>query len=119
MKAILSSVCLVAALGLCGCGGDNNASNNSPTNAASSGNPLTAPVDYLGAMDKAKQKAVKTVDLASLTQAIQMFNVSEGRYPKDLNELVQLKYIARIPAVPYGKKIVYNAANGQVSVLPQ
>src|SRR6266702_335508 len=46
------------------------------TNAASSGSsPLTAPVDYLGAIANAKQQAVKTVDSASLDRAIQMFGV--------------------------------------------
>ena len=80
---------------------------------------MTAPVDYLGSVGNAKQKAVKTVDVASLTQAVQMFQVSEGRLPKDLNELIATKYITKIPEAPYGQKIVYNPANGQVTVVPK
>jgi hypothetical protein len=117
MKAILP-IFGVALLTLAGCG-DGGGGNNPQTNAVPSSNPLTAPVDYLGAVGNAKQKAVKTVDVASLTQAIQLFNVSEGRFPKDLNELVTTKYIAKIPDAPYGQKIVYNPASGQVTVVPK
>ena len=118
MKAILpiSSLALVV---LVGCGDSSGSGSIQGTNSAASGNPITAPVDYLGAVGNAKQRAVKTIDLTSLTQAIQLFQVSEGRLPKDLNELVTTKYIARIPDAPYGQKITYNATNGQVSVVPQ
>jgi len=80
---------------------------------------LTAPVDYLSAAGKAQQSAVKTVDVTSVNQAIQLFNVERGCYPKDLNELVQEKFIAKIPAAPYGMKIVYDANSGKASVVKQ
>jgi hypothetical protein len=105
----------LAACALVGCG-DGNPSGGG-TNSTS-GNPITAPVDYLGAVAKGQQKAVKTVDIASLTQAVNLFQVSEGRLPKDLKELVSSGYIARIPDAPYGQKIVYNPTNGQVTVVP-
>ena len=90
------------------------------TNAASSGGSvLTAPVDYLRAAGKAQQSAVKTVDTASLNQAIQLFNVEKGRNPKDLNELVKEKFIPQIPAAPYGTKLVYDAESGKVSVVKE
>jgi len=129
---IIIMVCLLA-----GCGEKSNppaSPGNTPTNnapssnaptkteaqpPASSGGLLTAPVDYLAAVARAEQSAVKTVDVASLTQAIQQFNVEEGHYPKDLNELVELKYIPKIPAVPYGMKLVYDASSGQVKVVKQ
>jgi len=117
MKVIFPISC-VALMSLVGCS-DGGGGSSQQTNSAASSNPLTAPADYLGAMGNAKQKAVKTVDVASLNQAVQLFNVSEGRYPKDLNELVATKYIARIPEAPYGQKIVYNPANGAVTVVPQ
>jgi len=104
---------------LVGCGDSGSSGSSQGTNSTSSGNPITAPVDYLGAVGNAKQRAVKTIDLTTLTQAIQLFQVSEGHLPKDLNELVTTKYIAKIPDAPYGQKITYNATNGQVSVVPQ
>jgi hypothetical protein len=99
-----------------GCG-DQGSTGGSETNASSS--PLTAPVDYLGAVGKAQQQAIKTVDTASINQAIQLFQVEHGRYPADLNELVKEKFLPRIPDDPYGMKIVYDPATGQVKVVKQ
>jgi len=105
---------------LIGCGKKEAASSSAATNApVASGNPLMAPVDYLGAVAKAKKVSEKTIDTASLNQAVQLFQASEGRLPKDLNELVTEKYLPRLPDAPYGMKIVYNAVNGQVKVVPQ
>lgn len=110
---------LAAGLFLAGCGGDADKS-SSGTNATSSGSSApNAPGGYLGAISKAQQSAVKTVDTASINQAIQLFNVDKGRFPKDLNELVQDKYIPQLPAAPYGSKIVYDAAAGKVQVVKE
>lgn len=105
---------------LAGCG-DNSTSQSSSgaTNASSGGSLITAPLDYVGAAGRAQQSAVKTVDLTSLNQAIQLFNVDKGRNPKDLNELVQAKFIPQIPPAPIGSKIVYDAESGKVSVVKQ
>jgi hypothetical protein len=118
MRPFFPSLAAAIAITLTGCSGGDNESNQA-TNQVSNGNPITAPADYLGAVGNAKQKAVKTVDIASLTQAIQMFQVSEDRLPKDLQELVTKGYIAKIPEAPYGKKIIYSPTSGQVSVVPQ
>jgi hypothetical protein len=107
---------------ICLCAGCGDSSSNTPpaTNTPAAGSsPLTAPVDYLGAIGKGQQTAVKTVDTASLNQAIQLFQVEEGRYPKDLNELVEKKYIPKAPAPPYGMKIVYEPTTGQVKIVRQ
>lgn len=107
------------ALVLAGCG-DKSGNSSASTNSASSGGSLvTAPVDYLGAVAKAQQSAVKTVDTTSLNQAIQLFNVEKGRNPKDLNELVEQKFIPQIPAAPYGTKLVYDSGSGKVTVVKQ
>jgi hypothetical protein len=79
-------------------------------------NPVTAPVDYVGTAVKQEQKAIKTVDTTSLNQAVQLFNVQEGRYPKDLNELVEKKYIGKLPDAPVGMKLSYDSAAGKVTV---
>jgi hypothetical protein len=59
------------------------------------------------------------VDTASLTQAVQLFNSTEGRFPKDLNELITNKLISEIPPTPRGKKLDYNPATGEVKLVDQ
>jgi hypothetical protein len=115
---MLFFVSLAINLFVVGCG-DNSSKSASGTNSATGGSLVTAPVDYLDAASKAKQRAVKTIDTASLDKAIQMFNVQKGRNPKDLNELVTEKYIGEIPAAPYGMKLDYDANSGAVSVVKQ
>jgi hypothetical protein len=112
-------VSLVVALVVAGCGESSKPAAGTATNQSSELNPLTAPVDYLGAVGKAKQTAVKTVDTASINQAIQMFHVEHGRFPKSLDELVEEKYLPRIPDAPYGMKIEYDAQTGKVRVVKQ
>lgn len=111
---------MAAGLIVAGCGGGGN-STDPQTSAPSgeSGNPLTAPVDYIGAVGRAKNTAQKTVDLANVTRAIQMFEAAEGRYPKDLQELVNQQYLPSLPAAPPGTRLVYDPARGQVSVVRQ
>ena len=114
-----SCISLAASLLLIGCGGSSDKPPQTTNGAASGSSPLSAPADYVGALGKAQQTAVKTVDTASLNQAIQMFNVENGRNPKDLNELVEKKFIPKIPAAPYGMKLEYDAATGKVKVVKQ
>jgi hypothetical protein len=115
MKSLVL-LAVTALLALCGCG---ESKTTEPTATNASSNPLTAPVDYLGAVGKAQQQAVKTVDTAAIQQAIQLFQVEHGRNPKDLNELVQEKFLPRIPEAPYGMKIVYDPATAKVRVIQQ
>ena len=113
------SFCLcAAALLFAGCGEKSDQPAPS-TNAASSGSVLTAPVDYLGAIGKAQQNSVKTIDTTSLDKAIELFNVDKGRNPKDLNELVKEKYIPQLPTPPYGTKLDYDAVAGRVKIVKQ
>lgn len=81
--------------------------------------PVTAPVDYVATAVKQEQSAIKTVDTTALNQAVQLFNVQEGRYPKDLNELVAKKYIGKLPDAPAGMKLNYDATEGKVTVVKQ
>ena len=109
------------AVALVGCGEKSappaTAKKTSATNN-SSGNPITAPVDYLGAVAKAKKTSVKVVDIATLKQAIDIFKQEEDRYPKDLNELVAKQYMPALPAPPYQMKYQYDPATGAVKVVP-
>jgi len=110
---------LAAGLFLTGCGESSNPSAGGTNSAAGGSSPLSAPADYVGALGKAQQSAVKTVDTTSLNQAIQLFNVDQGRNPKDLNELVEKKFIPKIPDAPRGMKLEYDAVAGKVKVIPE
>ena len=118
MKTTLC-VSIAAGLLLAGCGSGSDKSSTATNTTSTGSTPFTAPADYVGALGKAKQAAEKTSDVVTLNEAIQMFNVEKGRYPKDLNELVTEKYVPRLPAAPYGMKLDYDAATGKVKVVKQ
>jgi hypothetical protein len=118
MKAILWLGVLTAVLGT-GCSKQEEAKPATTNQAKVGENPLDAPADYLRTVTKAQQTAVKTVDTVSINQAIQMFNASEGRNPKDLNELVTMKYMPRLPEPPANMKFSYDATSGTVKIVPK
>ena len=74
---------------------------------------------YLGAVVQAQKYSEKQIDLAYVNQAIQQFEAGEGRLPKDLNEMVAMHYLGKIPVAPYGYKIVYDATVGTIKVVKQ
>jgi len=116
MKSLLV-VSILTALLLAGCGEQSSgpaATTNAP--AASGSSVLTAPVDHLNTAVKQQKEAVKTIDTTSLNKAIELFQVQEGRLPKDLKELVTKKYIPLIPTPPVGTELLYNSTKGTVSV---
>jgi PBP1b-binding outer membrane lipoprotein LpoB len=107
---------LAGTLLLSGCGQSETAK---PAEAKPGENPLNAPTDYLGTVAKAKKSTEATVDTASLSSAISMFQVEKGRNPKDLNELVTSGTIKELPKPPYNMKFSYDAATGAIKVVPQ
>jgi hypothetical protein len=113
MKSVYRPLFLVAALVITGCGKKDTPPPPAP--AVVSPSPTPTGGGYIGGMLKAEQSAIKTVDLTSLNSAIQQFNVTEGRNPKDLDELVSTHYIPRIPAAPVGTKLVYDPVQGKVT----
>ena len=116
MKRAFWALLGVAGLLSFGCSKEQSTEKTSST--APGGNPLTAPVDYLGAAAKAQQRATKTVAGVGLDQAINMFYAQEGRFPKDLNELVPSQ-LSIIPPAPRGMKYQYDPKSGSVKVVPQ
>src|SRR5215472_14797496 len=90
---------------LAGCG-KNSSSQAQNTNPADVNNPLV----------NAKRTADKTIDVTYLNQAVQLFNVQEGRYPKTLDELTP-KYVSQLPEPPLGYKLNYDAIKGEVTVV--
>lgn len=130
MKWNLLRLSLGLTLGLAGC--DNPQGPPQPTtppapkagSAAapatnSSGGIITAPVDYLGALSKGKTSSEKKIDSVTLNRAVQMFSATEGRYPKDLDELVKEGVLPKIPEPPYKHKYIYDAKAGTVQVVPE
>jgi hypothetical protein len=83
---------------------------------STSQNQSTNPADITNALVNAKRVADKTIDVSYLNQAIQLFNVQEGRYPKTLDELTP-KYVAKLPNPPLGYKLNYDPAKGDVTVV--
>ena len=116
MKAILFLL-LTAGLFSVGCKKEESAAPGK-TNAASSGSPITAPVDYVGTVVKAKGSATKTVMGAGLDRAITLFYTDTGKFPKDLNELTP-QYLPSIPPPPAGMKYDYDPKTGVAKVVPE
>ena len=110
MKPTLALVPLIVAL-FAGCGEN--------PGAPAQSNPATAPAEYLKSAAKSQQRAIKAVDTAALNKAIELFYVQEGRFPKNLEEVVEKKFISELPPAPAGMKIVYDAKDGIVRVEKQ
>ncbi len=121
MKSACCLFLLVAGLVLTGCGKHDSSSTTTTTVTSVNNTPAPPPAgnSYGSTLVNAQQSAVKTVDLVSLNQAIQLFNVQEGRLPKDLNELVSKEYIGKIPPAPVGMKLVYDPVQGKVTAARQ
>ena len=116
-KSFIPLILMAGLFVACKKNNESSSGNNPPAN--SSGNPVTAPVDYLGGVAKAKKSADATLETASLNKAVQLFFAQEGRYPKDLNELVRPDYLSSIPAPPAGMKYDYNPKDGTLKVVPK
>jgi hypothetical protein len=118
MKTYCGLMLVAAALVLGGCGKEQSPPPPPPA-AAPAPAPAGATGGYLGTLARGQQSAVKTIDVTALNEEIRLFNVQEGRNPKDLNELVTMKYLGALPHPPAGLKLVYDAAEGKVSVAPE
>lgn len=111
---------VVAAVIWAGCEDKKQVKKAAPTNENySSGNPVTAPVDYLGAVNKARKAAVRTIDLAAVKNAIQLYHEQEDHYPSSLQELVNKHYIAEVPVPPPGSRLDYNSQTGEIRFIRQ
>ena len=75
--------------------------------------PITAPTSAYGPM-------VEQISKLYIDQAIQHFEVNEGRYPKDLDEFME-KIIRpnniKLPVLPGGKQYQYDVENHKLVVV--
>jgi ABC-type glycerol-3-phosphate transport system substrate-binding protein len=111
MNIFNSILAAVAAAGLlAGCGKSGSGSQISTATNGFGG--------YVKSLGEAQKTADKTIDVTSINQEIQLFNVQEGRNPKTLQELVP-NFMAKIPDAPNGYKIIYDATKGEVKVVQQ
>ena len=115
-KSLFLGLLLMAGFSFSGCDKTPKASDPS---APSSGNPVTAPVDYLGAAARAKKSMEKNLDVAGVKQTLELYRAQEGKYPKTLNELVGPNYLSKLPSPPAGMKFDYNPNTGDVKLVPQ
>ncbi|MCC6231266.1 MAG: hypothetical protein IT580_01400 [Verrucomicrobiales bacterium] len=118
VRGLLGIAVLVAWTGCGDASQSGRSSSAGSTNASSSGNPLTAPVDYLGAVGKAQQRSAQVVDMANLTHAIQAFQAGEERLPATLQDLVTEGYLPRLPVAPKGTQFAYQPQTGQLRLVP-
>ncbi len=82
-------------------------------------NLLTAPVDYVGAVGKAKKTAERVVDVVEVRKAIELFHASEDRFPTSLKELSDTKYFPTLPTPPRGAKFFYDPKTGALSLVKE
>lgn len=80
-------------------------------------NTASIPTDPLSSATRAEQSMEKQIDTTSLNSALQLFNVQEGRFPNNLDELVSKKYLGKLPVPPFGTKIEYHVKEGRVSLV--
>ena len=86
-------------------------------NENSSGNPVTAPVDYLGAVNKGRKKAIGEVGLMQVNSALNTFQASNSRPAKSLQELISEGYLGALPELPVGMKWQYNPQTSKASIV--
>ena len=115
MKIFLIPLVTVTAL-LAGCGEKVSKETTHAVNEVS--NVVDAPLNYVGAVVQAQKHAENVIDVSYINQDIQMFNASEGRYPENLQELIP-NYLAKMPVVPNGYKLVYDTNTHTVSAVKQ
>lgn len=114
MKGIYSIIVSIGAAALlAGCGNKSDSATQGTNTVSTATNGFGG---YVKSMAQDQKDAGKTIDTTSINQAIQLFNVQEGHYPKTLQDLVP-NYMPKIPTAPYGYKIEYDASNGSVKVV--
>lgn len=116
MKTSIILTAVASLLFFAGCKKEEVPNPNNPTSKVGD-NPLSAPADYVGTINKAQQSAVRSLNTSSIDQAIKMFQQEEGRNPKSLEELVTSGTLPKLPELPANMKFEYDAETGRARVV--
>ena len=73
-----------------------------------------ASIDFRAKLKENREKQEAAANVDKLVASIQSFQEEMGRVPSNLVELVEMKYIDKIPVAPKNRKYVYKAEHGQV-----
>jgi len=65
---------------------------------------------------KVEPRTVKPADIAALNKTLESFYIREGRFPTNLDELVERQYIPRLPLLPADTTWDYDTNSGIVSI---
>jgi len=87
-------------------------------NENSSGNPVSAPVDYLGAVNKGRKKAMIDTGLMQVNSALNQFKATKLKPATSLQQLISEGLLAELPQLPAGMKWQYDPQTGEASVAP-
>ena len=87
-------------------------------NENSSGNPASAPVDYLGAVNKGRKKAIIDTGLMQVNSALNQYKATNLKPAGSLQALISEGLLAELPKLPTGMKWQYNPQTGEASVAP-
>ncbi len=101
---------------LVACGGSDSGKSGASLTNNGSGNPITAPVDYLGAVNQGRRKAVSQINLNHINSTLQQFALIEGKQAESLDELIKKGYLQSLPVLPKGMELIYDLKSGQVAV---
>lgn len=109
---------ILSILLLAGCEGENQTdSNTSGQSEESNGAAISAPVDYLGAVANAKKSMEGKLALSQLSQAVQNYQIENGKLPASLDALLESDHLSRLPKVPYKTKLSYDSKTGVVDLV--
>ncbi len=117
MKKLFFVYCLPLGL-LIGCdqpGGQSQEQQPPRQESRESGNPATAPADYVGAVLNAQQHASVRMSIITVSEAVKGFKAFEGRLPNDLEEVAHM-IPGGIPDLPAGLSFHYDPETGEVTV---
>jgi len=94
-------------------------SNDTDPDDHGSGNPTTAPVDYLGAINQGKNKAVIDTALLQVNNALGQYQATNLKPASSLQQLIDDGLLNALPQIPEGAQWQYDPQTGQATVVPK